>query len=367
MKIVAVASSFASPALSLMAAEALRKTAEVMGHPIRVESQGSGGAAEPLSDAEIAAADVVILATDTRMDVARFAGMPVHETHVADAIRHTRAVLEAALALVPAPPPRRPRPPIAVPDQAPSSVEAAATAAPSAPAGKRIVGITACPTGIAHTFMAAEALQKAARAMGHDIKVETQGSVGAKNQLTADDIAAADAVVIAADTKVDTSRFAGKPVYVTSTKQAIKAGQEVIGTALAQPAGAASGPTPAATAGGAAPGRRREVPQRSVQAPDDRRVVHAAGGDRGRAVHRAGVRAGRHLRRGARGHAGLGAEPGGRRTAFRLFVAVFSRLHRLLHRRPAGARAGAGGRACWRRSWAPASWAASPPASWPAT
>jgi PTS system fructose-specific IIC component len=85
--------------------------------------------------------------------------------------------------------------------------------------------------------MAAEALQKAARALGHTIKVETQGSVGAKNQLTPEDIAGADAVVIAAETKVDTSRFAGKPLYSTSTKHAMQAGQEVIKTALAQPAG----------------------------------------------------------------------------------------------------------------------------------
>jgi fructose PTS system EIIBC or EIIC component len=71
------------------------------------------------------------------------------------------------------------------------------------------------------------------------IKVATQGSVGAKNQLTPEDIAAADAVVIAAETKVDTSRFAGKPLYMTSTKAAMKVGQEVIKTALAQPAGSA--------------------------------------------------------------------------------------------------------------------------------
>ena len=245
MKIVAVASSSASPALSLMAAEALRKTAEVMGHPIRVETQDPGGTAEPLSEAEIAAADVVVLAADAWTDGARFAGRPVHQVRVADAIRHTRAVLDAALALVAVPTVESPEPALAVPDQAPSVVETTEPAAAAAPtAGKRIVGITACPTGIAHTFMAAEALQKAARALGHDIKVETQGSVGAKNQLTPDDIAAADAVVIAADTQVDTARFAGKPVYVTSTKQAIKAGQDVIGTALVTPAGAgpAAGP-----------------------------------------------------------------------------------------------------------------------------
>ncbi len=89
--------------------------------------------------------------------------------------------------------------------------------------------------------MAAEALQKAARALGHTIKVETQGSVGAKNQLTADDIAAADAVVIAADTKVDVSRFAGKRLYSTSTKDAMHGGKDVIAAALTAPIAGASG------------------------------------------------------------------------------------------------------------------------------
>ncbi|MEW5928485.1 MAG: PTS fructose-like transporter subunit IIB [Gemmatimonadota bacterium] len=251
MMIVAVASSSAGPALSLMAAEALRKTAEVMGQPIRVETQDADGAAEPLLDAEIAAADVVILAADARTDGARFAGKPVHEVRVADAIRHTRAVLDAALSLVAAPAVESPEPATTTPVQASVPAEPTAPASEAPAAGKRIVGITACPTGIAHTFMAAEALQKAARALGHDIKVETQGSVGAKNRLTPDEIAAADAVVIAADTQVDTARFAGKPVYVTSTKQAIKAGQDVIGTALTTPAGAGPAAGPAASGGAA--------------------------------------------------------------------------------------------------------------------
>jgi PTS system fructose-specific IIC component len=88
--------------------------------------------------------------------------------------------------------------------------------------------------------MAAEALQKAAKALGHTMKVETQGSVGAKNQLTAQDIADADAVVIAADTKVDASRFAGKRLYTTSTKEAMRAGRDVIAKSLAQPVGGAA-------------------------------------------------------------------------------------------------------------------------------
>lgn len=95
-----------------------------------------------------------------------------------------------------------------------------------------IVAITSCPTGIAHTFMAAEGLEQGAQALGHVIQVETQGSVGAQNTLSAEQIAAAEIVVIAADTKVDLSRFAGKRIYETSTKAAISDGAAVIRTAF---------------------------------------------------------------------------------------------------------------------------------------
>ena len=101
-----------------------------------------------------------------------------------------------------------------------------------------IVAITSCPTGIAHTFMAAEGLQRGAEDQGHKIRVETQGSVGAQNTLTADDIRQADVVIIAADTKVDLSRFAGKSIYETSTNAAIKDGKAVVNSALAQAASA---------------------------------------------------------------------------------------------------------------------------------
>src|SRR5260370_1433281 len=107
----------------------------------------------------------------------------------------------------------------------------------------KIVAVTSCPTGIAHTFMAAESLQRGAQALGHTIKVETQGSIGSQNTLTEADIQGADQVIIAADTKVDMSRFAGKPVYETSTNAAIKDGQAVVKDALAS---AAAGPAPVA-------------------------------------------------------------------------------------------------------------------------
>ena len=222
-----------------MAAEALKRAAATMGHEIRVETQGSLGTKEPLTDREIAAADVVLLAADIHVAMARFAGKPIHSVSTAEAIRNSKAVIEAALALAPEESVASVQPAAPISASLPET-PAVATPAIASLGGKRLVGITSCPTGIAHTFMAAEALQKAAKALGHTIKVETQGSVGAKNQLTPEEIAAADAVVIAADTKVDTSRFAGKPVYSTSTKQAMHSGKEVIVAALAQPVSGAA-------------------------------------------------------------------------------------------------------------------------------
>ena len=86
----------------------------------------------------------------------------------------------------------------------------------------KFVAITSCPTGIAHTYMAAEALEMAAKEMGEEIKVETQGSVGAENELTEKDIREARVVIIAADTNVSKERFAGKTIIEVGVKDAIK-------------------------------------------------------------------------------------------------------------------------------------------------
>ncbi|MBD1805862.1 PTS fructose-like transporter subunit IIB [Microcoleus sp. FACHB-SPT15] len=233
-KIVAVTACPTGIAHTIMAAEALKKTAEVMGYDIKVETQGSEGVRSPLSQEDIADADLVIIGADIHVDASRFAGKPVYATSTSRTIRSTKAVIEEAInqshleeseSIVP------------TPDDSPVPVPPAAVST----AAKHLVGITACPTGIAHTFMAAEALRKAAVELGHDIKVETQGSVGAKNQLTPEEIAQADAVIIAADTYVDLSRFGGKRVYETSTKQALKAGKSVIEDALSMPEPAAQG------------------------------------------------------------------------------------------------------------------------------
>ena len=94
--------------------------------------------------------------------------------------------------------------------------------------GYEILAITACPTGIAHTFMAAESLEKAAAKMGVRIKVETQGADGAQNVITAKDVAGAKGVIIAADKNVDLSRFNGKPVLSTKVADGIHKPEELI-------------------------------------------------------------------------------------------------------------------------------------------
>lgn len=97
---------------------------------------------------------------------------------------------------------------------------------------KKIVGVTACPTGIAHTYMAAEYLEKAGKKAGAKVKIETNGSIGVENELSSKDIAEADAVIIAADTRVKMKRFDGKPLIEVSVSQAIKKPNELIEAAL---------------------------------------------------------------------------------------------------------------------------------------
>ena len=105
---------------------------------------------------------------------------------------------------------------------------AQAAAPVSASAGKKILAVTACPTGIAHTYMAAEAIQKAAEAKGCWVKVETRGSSGAKNVITAQEIADADGVILAVDTKVPTDRFNGKKVITCQVSDGISKADQLV-------------------------------------------------------------------------------------------------------------------------------------------
>jgi len=195
---------------AVLALEALRKAAGRRNQPIALELRGAVGGA-PLPDAAIREAGAVLLVGSGDLGEGRFGALRRVRAAVEEVLTDVNGVLDRALA----------------------------GAGPAEPAGgatgpKRIVAITSCPTGIAHTFMAAEGIQTAAQALGHTVRVETQGSVGARDTLTPDEIAAADIVLIAADTGVDRARFAGKRVYATNTKAAIRDGKGLIATALAE-------------------------------------------------------------------------------------------------------------------------------------
>ncbi|WP_409160035.1 PTS fructose transporter subunit IIBC [Pectobacterium sp. B2J-2] len=138
---------------------------------------------------------------------------------------------------------------------APASVQQPASA-------KRIVAVTACPTGVAHTFMAAEAIESEAKKRGWWVKVETRGSVGAGNAITPEEVEQADLVIVAADIEVDLAKFAGKKMYRTSTGLALKKTAQELDKAQAeakvyQPSGqtSASSASESAQKGGTGPYR----------------------------------------------------------------------------------------------------------------
>ena len=220
MNIVIVTSCPSGIANSVIAAGLLEKAAASLGWNAVVECHNSVEPAKLLTVDEISSADLVVIAGNN-IDINRFTGKRVYQADVSDAIPDAKAFLQTAAA-------------------AATVTSAAAVASQQtqekpkvSPMSKRIVAITACPTGVAHTFMAAEALEEEAKKRGYWIKVETRGSVGAKNALTAEEIAQADVVIIAADIELDLSRFAGKKLYKTSTGAALKKTAQEMDHALA--------------------------------------------------------------------------------------------------------------------------------------
>jgi len=195
---------------AMLAGAALRHAARESGCKLDVDVRSPDTFAA-VGTSTLATVDAVVWAGLTPDDAARQANPRTLEVTLDEVLDDARAVLARMLHGAPA------------------------AAAPKASTqAARIVAITSCPTGIAHTFMAAEALTQAAAALGHDIHVETQGSVGAQNTLSAEGIANADLVLIAADTQVDLSRFGGKRVFRSGTKAAIHDGQALIRRALAE-------------------------------------------------------------------------------------------------------------------------------------
>ena len=225
--VIAVVEAGDSPVRAMLAAEALRQAARRASRALAVEVRTARGVLSPLP--ATADADALLLV-----------GEAARAPDGLDRLQAVRAKIEEVLA------------------DAAGVLARAIPEAPAASGAKRIVAITSCPTGIAHTFMAAEGLEQAAKALGHEIRVETQGSVGAQNALTPEEIAAADLVLIAADTQVDLARFGGKRVFLSGTKPAINGGQALVAPRLRR--GAAAGRGSACRSRPRPRGRKRSSP-----------------------------------------------------------------------------------------------------------
>ncbi|GAA5233256.1 PTS fructose transporter subunit IIBC [Verticiella sediminum] len=215
-----------------LSARLLAGAASRLGWEVSVELDDPQHPERRLSAEALARADWVLLIGQGETGRERFAGKRVYQASPQEALENPGAFLQRAER------------------EAELSAAALGTATP-AEGGQapRVVAVTACPTGVAHTFMAAEALKQAAQKLGYGLKVETQGSVGARDPLSAQDIADADVVLLATDIEVDTVRFAGKRVYHCGTGQALKQGEATLKRALAE--AQTMGAAPAAGAGGA--------------------------------------------------------------------------------------------------------------------
>jgi len=198
---------------SVLCSRLLQAAAERLGWQTRVEVHDARAIGSPLSEAQIAAADWVLVVKTGELPLARFAGKCLFQASPAEALADPQRFLR---------------------DAAERAQPYGESSEPAANGRRRLVAVTACPTGVAHTFMAAEALQQAALRMGIDLQVETRGSVGARNLLDDAAIAAADAVLLATDIEVDTSRFAGKKVYRCGTGVALKQPQQTLERALSE-------------------------------------------------------------------------------------------------------------------------------------
>ncbi|WP_407333046.1 PTS fructose transporter subunit IIBC [Enterovibrio sp. 27052020O] len=219
MKAVIITSCPSGIANTIIAAGMLEKAAAALKWQAVIECQNTVKAIQKVSVLDIESADVII-AVGPVSDMARFEGKKVYQAALDECYGNATQLIESAASNAKIYVHKDIAPEIE--DEKPDLAQ------------KRIVGITACPTGVAHTFMAAEAVEDEAKAQGMWVKIETRGSVGAKNQLTAEEIAQADLVFLAADIEVDMSRFDGKRVYRTSTGAALKKTKQELSNAFEQ-------------------------------------------------------------------------------------------------------------------------------------
>ncbi|WP_416422452.1 PTS fructose-like transporter subunit IIB [Pseudomonas sp. App30] len=238
MKLAIVTACPSGRVSSVLSARLLDAVAQRQGWSTSVEVHDPQHPENKLSPAAIEAADWVLVVNTGPIDLSRFVGKRLFQSTPAAALQDADGFLRQAAEQ-------------ARVHEAQAPVAAAAVVSDRAP---RLVAITACPTGVAHTFMAAEALQTAAKQKGYDLQVETQGSVGARNPLSAAAIQDADVVLLAADIDVATERFAGKRIYRCGTGIALKQAASILDKALAE-----GKPESAAAAGNAAPAKQEKT------------------------------------------------------------------------------------------------------------
>ncbi|MCG9595755.1 PTS fructose transporter subunit IIBC [Vibrio sp. Isolate25] len=218
MNIAIITACPSGVANSIIAAGLLEKAADKLKWNAKIECQSNVIETQMLTSEEINSAEIIVIAANTQVDTSRFVGKKVYQASINDVTEDAVAFLQSATNKA-----------VLLSAEDIVSINTSTTKE-----SKKIVAITACPTGVAHTFMAAEALEDEAKRQGHQIKVETRGSVGAKNQLTDADISAADLVIVAADIEVPLDRFNGKLMYRTKTGPALKKTEQEINKALAE-------------------------------------------------------------------------------------------------------------------------------------
>ncbi|WP_104097901.1 PTS fructose-like transporter subunit IIB [Stutzerimonas kunmingensis] len=224
---------------SVLTSRLLEAAAHRLGWSTAVEVHDPKAIGSPLTPAQIANADLVVVVKTGPLSLQRFVGKRVAQSTPSEALLDPEAFLRSAA------------------DTA-SELQQADEADAAHTSGKpKLVAITACPTGVAHTFMAAEALQQAAIRKGYDLQVETRGSVGARNVLEAQAIEEADVVLLAADIEVDVTRFAGKRVFRCGTGVALKQPDATLDRALEEGSALAGGA--AASASGEQKGEKAGV------------------------------------------------------------------------------------------------------------
>ena len=204
---------------SVLCARLLDAAAQRQGWSTSVEVHDPKHPERQLSAATIDEAEWILVVSSTPLDMQRFIGKRVFQSTPAQALQDVEGILRRGVEEA----------------QVYTAVDPVGQgSAPLHSHAPKIVAVTACPTGVAHTFMAAEALQQAAKQLGYEVQIETQGSVGARNPLSAQAIREADVVLLAADIEVPTERFAGKKIYRCGTGIALKQSQATLKKALSE-------------------------------------------------------------------------------------------------------------------------------------